>query len=75
MPNFPHFKQLDAMDCGPTCLRMVSHYYGRRYSINKLRKEAGIGKEGVSLLGIGDAAEKIGFRTKGVKISFSQLIE
>ena len=63
------------MDCGPTCLRMVAKHHGKNYSINKLRTESGIGKEGVSLLGIGDAAEKIGFRTKGVKISFKQLIE
>ena len=27
--SFPHYRQLDAMDCGPTCLRMIAKYYGR----------------------------------------------
>ena len=73
--SFVSFKQQDKMDCGPTCLRMVSKYFGKNISINKLRNETQIGKEGVSLLGISDAAEKIGLRAKGVKISFNQLIE
>ena len=69
------YKQYDAMDCGPTCLRMIANYYGKNISINTLRNQAQIGKEGVSLLGIGDAAEKIGFRNNGVKILFKQLID
>ncbi len=54
------------MDCGPACLRMVAKHYGREFSLNSLRDISGFSKEGVSLLGISDAAEKIGFRTKGV---------
>ena len=61
------------MDCGPTCLRMVSKYYGRHYNADTLRKIAGYNKQGVSLLGISDTAEKIGFRTRGVKLIFEQL--
>ena len=60
--SFPLYKQLDAMDCGPTCLRMVAKYYGKSFSINFLRAVSAIGKEGVSLLGMADAAEKLGFR-------------
>jgi ATP-binding cassette subfamily B protein len=74
MPNkFPFYKQLDSMDCGPTCLRMVAKYYGRTYSLQQLRGLADIGREGVSLLGIARAAEQIGFRTQGAKISFETL--
>ncbi len=73
--KFPLYRQLDAMDCGPTCLRMVAKYHGKNLSINYLRSEAAIGKERVSLLGLGDAAEKVGFRAKGVKITFAQLME
>ncbi len=69
------YKQYDAMDCGPTCLRMIANYYGKNISIDTLRNQTQISKEGVSLLGIGDAAEKIGLRNNGVKISFKQLIE
>lgn len=68
MPNFPHHTQLDQMDCGPTCLRMVARHYGRQFTAQSLRERAQIGKEGVSLLGISEAAESIGFRTVGVKI-------
>ena len=65
--------QLDAMDCGPTCLRMVAKFYGRSYSLQSLRELCHITREGVSLLGISDAAEAIGFRTTGVKITWKQL--
>ena len=71
--NFPFTLQLDAMDCGPSCLRMVAKYYGRSYTLQTLRQRCFITREGVSMLGISDAAESIGFRTTGVKINFEQL--
>jgi ATP-binding cassette subfamily B protein len=70
---FPHFVQLDAMDCGPTCLRMIAKYYGRNYTLQYLREKSFITREGVSMLGISDAAETIGFRTSGVRISLEKL--
>ncbi|WP_142687542.1 peptidase domain-containing ABC transporter [Chitinophaga polysaccharea] len=71
---FPTYRQLDFMDCGPTCLRMIAKYYGRNYDLAFLRSISFISREGVSLLGISDAAEKIGFRTFGTKTTFEQLI-
>lgn len=65
--------QLDTMDCGPTCLRMIAKYYGRNYSLQSLRERSFITREGVSMLGISDAAEQIGFRTMGVRITLDQL--
>jgi len=62
------------MDCGPTCLRMISRHYGKHYNIEGIRKTAGFSKAGVSLLGISEAAEKIGFKTRGVKITYEKLI-
>ena len=62
------------MDCGPACLRMISKYYGHHYSLQTLRQKCFITREGVSLLGISDAAESIGFRTCGVKITGEQLV-
>lgn len=73
MSKFPHFKQLDAMDCGPTCLRMIARYYGKSYSLQYLRNKTYTTREGVSLLGISDAAENIGFRTKGYRLTWDQL--
>ncbi|MBN1183924.1 MAG: peptidase domain-containing ABC transporter [Bacteroidales bacterium] len=75
MPKFPHYQQHDAMDCGPTCLRMIAKHYGKNFSLQTLRDRSFITREGVSMLGIGDAAESIGFHTLGVKISFQQLVE
>jgi len=75
MKTFKFYKQLNAMDCGPTCLRMVAKYYGKHYNADTLRQIAGFSKAGVSLLGISDTAEKLGFRTRGVKLTIQQLDE
>ncbi len=75
MHSFPIYKQLDAMDCGPTCLRMVAKFYGKHFQLTTLRQKSFITRAGVSMLGISEAAESIGFRTTGVKISFEQLIK
>lgn len=61
------------MDCGATCLRMIAKYYGRNISIYKLRKFSQVTKSGVNLLGISEAAEKVGFRTQGVRLDLEQL--
>jgi ATP-binding cassette subfamily B protein len=70
---FPFYKQLDANDCGASCLRMIARHYGRYYSLDTLREMTYIGKQGVSLLGISDAAERIGFQTLAAKTTFEQL--
>ncbi|MEA3494709.1 MAG: peptidase domain-containing ABC transporter [Bacteroidota bacterium] len=75
MSKFPFYKQLDAMDCGPACLRMISKFYGKTYSLKSLRKKSYITRQGVSMLGVSDAAESIGMRTTGVRITFEQLKE
>ena len=72
-PHIVYSKQRDAMDCGPTCLRMVSGYYGKHYTIQALRQRCHISREGVSLLGISEAAESIGLRATGVKVTWEQL--
>ncbi len=63
------------MDCGPSCLRMVARHYGRSYSLHELRDKTFLTRERVSLLGISEAAEAIGFRTLGVKVPFKKLAE
>ena len=72
--SFPHYIQLDMMDCGPTCLRMISKYYGRSYSLQNLREKLFVTRRGVSMLGVSDAAESIGLHTNDVKINFNQLV-
>lgn len=43
---FPTYIQLDATDCGPTCLRMIAKYYGKHYSLETLRQHSFITREG-----------------------------
>ncbi len=61
------------MDCGPASLYMIGKYHGRSFNIEKLRKLTEIGKQGVSILGICQAAEKIGFRTNAVQSTLQEL--
>ncbi|MCW2260330.1 MULTISPECIES: peptidase domain-containing ABC transporter [Sphingobacterium] len=75
LKKFPHYKQMDEMDCGSTCLRIIFKYYGKLASIHKIRKLCQTNKAGVNLLGISEAAEKLGFRTYGVRLSIEQLKE
>lgn len=75
MKHFPHYIQHDVMDCGPTCLRMVADFYGKRYSLEGLREKSFITREGVSMLGISEAAEKIGFRSICVQVGYEKLKE
>lgn len=72
---FPHFKQNNASDCGPTCLRMIARHYHVDYSSEMLRRHCHISRNGVNMLDITDAAEYIGLDTVGIKITFSQLVE
>lgn len=73
MKRFPLYRQLDYMDCGPTCLRMVSRFYGQHYTLEQLREASFLGKQGVSLLNLAEAAEQIGFRTEAVATDFTTL--
>lgn len=75
MRDFWFYKQLNAMDCGPTCIRMIAKYYGKNYNTDTLRQIAGFSKQGVSMLGISETAEKVGFRTRGVRITLEKLKE
>ncbi len=75
MTHFPFYKQLDTMDCGPTCLRMIAKHYGKNYSLQVLREKSGVNREGVSMTSIGIAAEKIGFRTLVAKVDFDKIVQ
>ena len=71
--KFPFHEQLDSMDCGVACLRMVANYHGRMYEANVLRDLTHIDREGVSLLGISRAAEQIGLKSIGAPVPFHRL--
>ena len=73
--KLPSYRQLDAMDCGSTCLRMIAAYYGRRYRQDTLRELSNVDVDGVSLMGISDAAEAIGMHSLGVKVSYEKFLD
>lgn len=70
---FIHYRQLDAMDCGPTCIRMVAKHYGKTISLDRVRNLTGYSRNGVSLLDLSEASENIGFRTRGLILSLEDL--
>ncbi len=76
MPKKFHcIRQLDIMDCGPTCLMMIGRHYGNTYSLNRLRKLCDKGQQGVSLLGINHAAQELGFKTLPLKMKLDLFIQ
>ena len=75
LKRFPFYPQLEAMDCGSTCLRMIARFYGRYYSLAYLREISNTGKDGVSLLDLSEAAEIIGLKTKTESVCFRFLAE
>lgn len=75
MKNFPNYIQADYKDCGPTCLKIIAKYYGKLINIIELRTLSETTREGSNLLNLSDAAEKIGFRTLGIRTSLEKLKE
>ena len=75
MKKFKFYGQYDAMQCGIACLRLVCAYYGREYSSDFISKYCHATTEGVSLLGIMEAATKLGFQTVCNRLTLEQLRE
>jgi len=75
LSKFPNYRQSETKDCGPTCIRIVSKFYGRLLNIEDLRQLSETNRQGSSLLGLSRAAEKLGFRTIGAKIDYNKLLE
>ena len=71
--KFPFHPQLDAMDCGAAALRMICSHYGREFSQGSIRDLCQVGRAGVNLLGISEAAERVGLRSLAVRLSFKRL--
>lgn len=68
-----YYRQLEEKDCGPTCLRMICRYYGKEYSIKKLRELCDITRAGTSLQDLKTTSENIGFECLGLKMDLEKL--
>ena len=75
LKKFTNYRQADHKDCGPTCLKIIAKHYGKTINIQELRDISETTREGSNLLFLSDAAEKIGFRTLGVKLNLNKLGE
>ncbi|WP_312363551.1 peptidase domain-containing ABC transporter [Sphingobacterium sp.] len=72
--KYPYYIQHDQMDCGPTCLRIVAKYYGKKYTLEYLRELAFLNRNGVSLLNLKNAAVTIGFSSDMLFSDINNLI-
>jgi ATP-binding cassette subfamily B protein len=73
--RYPYFEQQSASDCGAACLVMISRYWGKNFSINRLRELANVNRSGASMKSLTSAAESIGFATRPVKASLDKLAQ
>lgn len=75
MRSFPLYTQRGNLDCGPTCLRMIAAFYGKKLSMECVHQLCMYNRNGTTLLSIMKAAEKIGFKALGVKVKLQTLTE
>jgi ATP-binding cassette subfamily B protein len=73
--KFPNYKQTEAKDCGPTCIKILAKFYGKLINTQELRSLSETTRVGSSLMGLSDAVESIGFKSLGVKLSYEKLKE
>src|SRR5205085_10753922 len=73
--RYPALLQLSETDCGAACLSMILRYYGKHVSINRLRDLANVSREGATLYSISEAAETLGFHTRGLRASYEHLLK
>ncbi|WP_211941968.1 ABC transporter transmembrane domain-containing protein [Cylindrospermopsis raciborskii] len=73
--RYPYFEQQSASDCGAACLVMISRYWGKNFSINRLRELANVNRSGASMKSLTSAAESIGFATRPVKASLDKFAQ
>ena len=73
--KFHVIRQHDSMQCGAACLTMICHHYGKSLSLEEVEEFCPVGKRGVSLLGISEAAQDLGFHTRAARFTVRQLHE
>ncbi|MEO1418183.1 MAG: peptidase domain-containing ABC transporter [Bacteroidota bacterium] len=71
--SFPFVRQQEASDCGPACIKMIAKHHGRSVSMTKMREYCQTGRRGSSIKHMSEAAEELGFRTLGVRLSYEEL--
>jgi ABC-type bacteriocin/lantibiotic exporter with double-glycine peptidase domain len=65
--KYPVINQASEEDCGVACLATITKYYGKNFSLNRIRELVGVGKTGTTLKGLRQGAEKLGFNCRSAK--------
>lgn len=73
MKNITFYKQHDSMQCGAACLAMICSYFGKKYKLETLSRICFPTNQGISLLGLCDASNKIGLSPFVYKINIEKL--
>jgi ATP-binding cassette subfamily B protein len=73
--RYPWIRQNDETDCGAAALATLARYYRRPLSVEQMRDLAGTDRIGTTLLGLLQAAERLGFAAKAVKGSNETLLQ
>ncbi len=68
-------KQDNETECGAACLATICKYYGLQVEVSEIRKSAGVDKYGANLLGLQEAAQKLGFTAVGLSGTYDELVE
>jgi ATP-binding cassette subfamily B protein len=71
--KFPVFLQEDKYDCGPSCLKMITKFYGKNFSIEHLRYVSKLSPDGITGKNLIDALDELGFKTMPALIDFKTL--
>lgn len=74
MAKITYYRQLDSMDCGPTCLRIITQYFGKKFSPEYLRLITFQSRTGVSFHDLISASEELKMETLAVEVDFEKLI-
>lgn len=72
--RFPSFRQLESIDCGPTCVRMISAYYGKKHSLQSIKKKCDFSRLGISIADVVNCCKQISLDAIALKGSISQLL-
>jgi len=71
--GFKFYSQLESVDCGPSCLKMIAYFYKKDYTLRELKAVCGVTRLGITLKDIITGANTIGFETAGVKVNLPEL--
>lgn len=71
--SFPILWQVESTDCGPACLQMICHFYGKRHSQKFIKDSIDISRIGITVGDILRRSKELGFDSIVAKINIDQL--